>query len=154
MLWKRARRSDNVVDESDGGGGGGMFPGGGRLGLGGIVLIAVIGLVAGLVLAIIVRPPHSAERTFGKEKAMTGKRRFRRVKCATNIVLNAEIGAYQGRLENISPDGALVMLQGSVIALVKQGDKCTLAVYPEKEEAPLQFMAEVVHSGFSMAGVK
>ena len=47
MLWKRARRSDNVVDESDGGGGGGMFPGGGRLGLGGIVLIAVIGLLSG-----------------------------------------------------------------------------------------------------------
>lgn len=85
---------------------------------------------------------------------MTGKRRFRRVKCATKIVLNSEIGAYQGRLENISPDGALVMLQGSAISLVKQGDKCTLAVYPGKEEAPLQFMAEVVHSGFSMAGVK
>ncbi|KAF0218364.1 MAG: type IV pilus assembly protein [Geobacteraceae bacterium] len=85
---------------------------------------------------------------------MTGKRRFHRVKCATEIVLKSDTGAYQGRLENISPDGALVMLQGSAIALVKTGDKCTLAVYPGNGEVPLQFMAEVVHSGFSMAGIK
>jgi predicted metalloprotease len=45
MLWKRARRSDNVVDDS--GGGSGMLPGGGRLGLGGLALIVVIGLLSG-----------------------------------------------------------------------------------------------------------
>ncbi len=37
-----------------------------------IVTVAVT-ILAALVLAIVVRPPHSAERVFGKEKAMAGK---------------------------------------------------------------------------------
>jgi predicted metalloprotease len=46
MRWKRARRSDNVVDAR--GGGGGMRFGGGRgLGLGGIAIVVVVGLLMG-----------------------------------------------------------------------------------------------------------
>ncbi len=51
MLWKKARRSDNVVDarDSDGGGGrGGMRIGGGKgLSLGAVAIIVVIGLMTG-----------------------------------------------------------------------------------------------------------
>jgi len=50
MLWKKGRRSDNVVDargDTGGGGGGGMRIGGKGLGLGGIVIIVVIGLLTG-----------------------------------------------------------------------------------------------------------
>ncbi|QKF51320.1 KPN_02809 family neutral zinc metallopeptidase [Pseudomonas graminis] len=50
MLWKKGRRSDNVVDargETGGGGGGGMRIGGKGLGLGGIVIIVAIGLLTG-----------------------------------------------------------------------------------------------------------
>ncbi|EPN28041.1 hypothetical protein A259_01740, partial [Pseudomonas syringae pv. actinidiae ICMP 19070] len=50
MLWKKGRRSDNVVDARDGGssgGGGGMRIGGKGLGLGGIVIIVAIGLLTG-----------------------------------------------------------------------------------------------------------
>jgi predicted metalloprotease len=50
MLWKKGRRSDNVVDargDSVGGGGGGMRIGGKGLGLGGIVIIVAIGLLTG-----------------------------------------------------------------------------------------------------------
>ncbi|MBD8708331.1 neutral zinc metallopeptidase [Pseudomonas sp. CFBP 13711] len=50
MLWKKGRRSDNVVDargDSGGGGGGGMRIGGKGLGLGGIVIIVAIGLLTG-----------------------------------------------------------------------------------------------------------
>ena len=43
MLWKRGRRSDNVIDER----GDGPRLGGGRLSLGGIALIVVIGLLSG-----------------------------------------------------------------------------------------------------------
>ena len=48
MLWKKGRRSDNVVDERDGGGGGGGFRIGGKgLSLGGVVLIVAFGLLTG-----------------------------------------------------------------------------------------------------------
>ena len=49
MLWKKGRRSDNVVDarDSGSGGGGGMRIGGKGLGIGGIVLIVAFGLLTG-----------------------------------------------------------------------------------------------------------
>lgn len=50
MLWKKGRRSDNVVDargESAGGGGGGFPIGGKGLSLGGIAIIVVFGLLTG-----------------------------------------------------------------------------------------------------------
>ncbi|SDG23404.1 zinc metallopeptidase [Pseudomonas seleniipraecipitans] len=45
MRWKRARRSDNVVDAR--GGGGSRFGGGRGLGLGGIAIVVVVGLLMG-----------------------------------------------------------------------------------------------------------
>jgi predicted metalloprotease len=46
MLWQKGRRSDNVEQDSGGGGlGGGGFGGGRGLGLGGIVILAILGLV-------------------------------------------------------------------------------------------------------------
>ncbi|OCR23085.1 metallopeptidase [Pseudomonas syringae] len=48
MLWKKGRRSDNVVDARDSSsGGGGMRLGGKGLGIGGIVIIVAIGLLTG-----------------------------------------------------------------------------------------------------------
>jgi predicted metalloprotease len=48
MLWKKGRRSDNVVDARDGGGGGGgMRLGGKGLGIGGVIIIVGIGLLTG-----------------------------------------------------------------------------------------------------------
>ncbi|MBN6714923.1 neutral zinc metallopeptidase [Pseudomonas capsici] len=48
MLWKKGRRSDNVVDARDGSsGGGGMRIGGKGLSLGGIVIIVAFGLLTG-----------------------------------------------------------------------------------------------------------
>ena len=48
MLWKKGRRSDNVVDaRGDGGGGGGMRLGGKGLGIGGVIIIVAIGLLTG-----------------------------------------------------------------------------------------------------------
>lgn len=50
MLWKKGRRSDNVVDARDsggGGGGGGMRIGGKGLGIGGVIIIVAIGLLTG-----------------------------------------------------------------------------------------------------------
>lgn len=43
MLWRKARRSDNVVQATGGGGGG--FRGGRGLGLGGLVVLAILGFV-------------------------------------------------------------------------------------------------------------
>lgn len=48
MLWKKGRRSDNVVDErGEGGAGGGRRIGGKGLTLGGVALIVVFGLITG-----------------------------------------------------------------------------------------------------------
>lgn len=51
MLWKKGRRSDNVVDArgdgSSGGGGGGFRMGGKGLSLGAVVLIVGFGLLTG-----------------------------------------------------------------------------------------------------------
>ncbi len=44
MLWQKGRRSDNVEDAGRGSGGGGGF-GGRGLGIGGIILLAIIGMV-------------------------------------------------------------------------------------------------------------
>ena len=46
MQWKRARRSDNVVDGGSAGGGG-FRPGGKGLSLGAVVLIVGFGLLTG-----------------------------------------------------------------------------------------------------------
>jgi predicted metalloprotease len=45
MLWQKGRRSDNVVDAGSSGGGGGGGLGGRGLGLGGMVILAILGLV-------------------------------------------------------------------------------------------------------------
>jgi predicted metalloprotease len=44
MLWQKGRRSDNVEDAGQGGGGGPSF-GGKGMGIGGIVILAILGLV-------------------------------------------------------------------------------------------------------------
>lgn len=85
---------------------------------------------------------------------MAEKRRFQRVRLVTKSVLKHNNCTYPGRLENISTNGALITLLESAIALIQPGDKCVLMVYPEAEKAPVQFVAEVVHAGFSVAGVK
>lgn len=45
MLWQKGRRSDNVEDAGDGGGGGPSFGGGRGLGIGGIIILAILGAV-------------------------------------------------------------------------------------------------------------
>jgi predicted metalloprotease len=47
MRWKRARRSDNVVDARSGGGGGMRMGGGKGLTLGGVAVVVIIGLLSG-----------------------------------------------------------------------------------------------------------
>lgn len=50
MLWRKGRRSDNVIDargEGGAGGGGGMRIGGKGLSLGGVAIVVVVGLLMG-----------------------------------------------------------------------------------------------------------
>jgi hypothetical protein len=89
-----------------------------------------------------------------KEKAGMEKRRFHRVSIVTKSVLTHKDNAFQGRLENISASGALLSLRDSALVLIRPGDRCDFAVYPGEEDIPLRFEAEVVHSGFSVVGVK
>lgn len=45
MLWQKGRRSDNVEDAGQGSGGGPSFGGGRGLGIGGIIILAILGMV-------------------------------------------------------------------------------------------------------------
>ncbi len=83
---------------------------------------------------------------------MIEKRRFHRVRFTANSVLAHDGITYRGQLENISLSGALVSFSDGII--VPQGDECILTVYLEDEGTPLRFMVEVMHSSYTMAGIK
>lgn len=83
---------------------------------------------------------------------MIEKRRFHRVRFTAKSVLKHHDLAYQGQLENISLNGALVSFSNGII--VPQGDKCILTVWLKGEEIPLRFFVEVIHSSFTMVGVR
>jgi PilZ domain len=59
---------------------------------------------------------------------------------------------HEGRLENLSLNGALVSFKGSI--LVRPGNRGTFTLYVDGIDVPIMFEVEVMHSGFSMVGVK
>jgi c-di-GMP-binding flagellar brake protein YcgR len=83
---------------------------------------------------------------------MIENRRFHRVRCTANSALAHDGMTYRGQLENISLSGALVSFGEGII--IPQGGECILTVYLEGEDIPLRFMVEVMHSSFTMAGIK
>ena len=55
-------------------------------------------------------------------------------------------------LENLSLNGALVSFEGS--AMVRPGNRGTFTVDVDGTDVPLMFEVEVMHSGFSLVGLK
>lgn len=82
---------------------------------------------------------------------MIEKRRYHRIRFKTRCLLKHDGLTYQGQVENISLGGALISFSEGII--VPQGEKCTVLIYLDGEEAPFRFLVETVHSGFSMIGV-
>jgi hypothetical protein len=83
---------------------------------------------------------------------MIEKRRFHRIRLASICSLACNDATHEGRLENLSLNGALVSFKGSI--LVRPGNQGTFSLHVDGHAVPLVFEVEVVHSGFSMVGVK
>ena len=81
-----------------------------------------------------------------------GKRQSPRIRCRVKSTLEYQGRIYQGYVENISDNGLLMRLAETVLA--RPGDGCRLALYYSDGKAPLKLKAEMVHVGFSMAGVR
>lgn len=80
------------------------------------------------------------------------KRQSPRIRCKVKSTLEYRGRIYHGHIENISMNGALLRLDETVLA--RPGDECKLSVYLSEQRAPLKFTAEMVHIGFSMAGMR
>jgi hypothetical protein len=83
---------------------------------------------------------------------MLEKRNFPRIKLATKSILSSNDAVYQGQLENISMNGALVRLEHG--AYLPEGSELDLALYVNGDAIPLQLKVEIVCVSFAMAGVK
>lgn len=79
-------------------------------------------------------------------------RRFHRMTYTAPALLTCNNLTYEGRLGNISLQGALVSANEGL--MVTPGDRCTVEIHPEDAEKPLLMYAEVIHSFYSMVGVK
>ncbi len=83
---------------------------------------------------------------------MLEKRRFHRVRFRSACVMIHNGISYQGQLENVSLNGALVSFNDGVI--VPQDDECLLTVCLEGERDVLQMTVKVIYANFTMVGVK
>src|SRR5208282_4137874 len=83
---------------------------------------------------------------------MIEKRQFQRVRFRAKSELTHNEITYQGQLENISLNGALISFNDGVV--VPHEDECILTIYLEDEETPLRVGVEVIHSNFTMIGIK
>jgi hypothetical protein len=82
---------------------------------------------------------------------MIEQRKFQRAKLTAKSMLSNDDALYQGQLENISLNGALVRFEQGVIVPLGRYD---LAVYIEGEGAPLQFIVEIVCATNALSGMK
>lgn len=79
-------------------------------------------------------------------------RRFERMRFTARGDLRHQGITYQVRLENISRGGVLISSDDCI--MVTPGETCSLSIKLEKEDRVLRATVEVVHSFFSMVGVK
>ena len=79
-------------------------------------------------------------------------RRFHRVKFTALGDLRHQGVTYRVRLENISMRGALVSCDECI--MIPEGDFCTLSIRLEAEDTLIVLTVEVMHSFFSMVGVR
>lgn len=83
---------------------------------------------------------------------MSGKRRFPRVRFRAKCSLTHNNIIYKGQLENISVNGALVSFSDGIV--IPNNERCNLIIYLEGEVPPLRLEIEVIHSNFTMMGIR
>ena len=83
---------------------------------------------------------------------MIEQRQFHRVKLTEHCTLNYQDTIYQGELDNISLNGAVISCGGEIP--VPLGAICQLVVYLKGEVNPLKLNVEVMHSNHAMLGMR
>jgi hypothetical protein len=83
---------------------------------------------------------------------MSENRQSHRVRFRAKSELTHNEITYQGQLENISLNGALLSFNDGVV--VPEEDECILTIHLEDEETPLRVGVEVKHSNFTMIGIQ
>jgi hypothetical protein len=83
---------------------------------------------------------------------MIEQRQYHRVALTEKCALVYQDTIYQGELENISLNGAVVTLTES--ASLPKGVICLLIVYLNGESNPLRLNVEVIHRSLPMLGVR
>ena len=83
---------------------------------------------------------------------MFKKREFHRIPFTTKTVLSLQNSVYQGQLENISMNGALIKLNHGTDLHV--GDVYHVEIFLDYEEFPLCLKADVRCINFAMVGMK
>jgi hypothetical protein len=83
---------------------------------------------------------------------MFEKRRFHRIRLTVKSELTHSNINYPGRLENISLNGALISFSDGVV--VPRDEECILTIHLDDEDTPFRLGVEVIHSNFTMIGIK
>jgi hypothetical protein len=83
---------------------------------------------------------------------MNEQRQFNRVRFKAKCSLSHNNINYLGQMENISLNGALISFSDGVV--IPRNESCNLTVYLEEENSPLRLLIEVIHSNFTMIGIK
>ena len=83
---------------------------------------------------------------------MIEHRRFHRVKLAEKCALSYQDTIYQGELENISLNGAVVSFADN--AAIPMGAICLLTLFLTGEINPLKLNVEVIHSNLDILGMR
>ena len=83
---------------------------------------------------------------------MIEQRQFHRVKMTEKCTLTYQGTIYQGELENISLNGAVISIPCDVP--IQIGAICLLTVYLKGEVNPLRLNVEVIHSNLAMLGMR
>lgn len=86
------------------------------------------------------------------EEIYMQQRWFHRVLFTAKSVVTFDDVIFEGQLENISLNGALISFEKDIT--VNHGDKCFLTIYPEGESQPIRIIAEVVRFLRNMVGIK
>jgi hypothetical protein len=88
----------------------------------------------------------------GRAYVMNEMRQFKRVRFKAKCSLSHNNISYLGQMENISLNGALISFSDGVV--IPRNESCSLTVYLEEENSPLRLTIEVIHSNFTMIGIK
>ncbi len=83
---------------------------------------------------------------------MFKRRQFHRVRFVAKSELRQHDTIYQGHLENISLNGALVRLNKDT--MVPLDGEYVLTIFPEGEDTPLRLASEIIYANCALVGFK